>query len=186
MTETRTCKYEPCSKTFTPTHPRQIFCEPTCRSNQWYVDNPGKGRALVDGALRSVAGPEPTDCERIAAKLKTLGSRGLHSHEIRKLGFSGNPSQRITELEDQGYEIRHVREHVGRRPGTRYFLISEPGQKAAGVGAGSPSSCTDPGGQGSPSSATDRPRPPIDGEPAARLFGDESAAARHMRDDLAA
>lgn len=28
----RTCRYEPCSKEFTPNHPRQEFCEPTCWS----------------------------------------------------------------------------------------------------------------------------------------------------------
>jgi hypothetical protein len=55
MTETRICKYEPCSKEFEPTHPRQIFCEPTCRTNQHYLDHPEKGRSLQGGALRSVA-----------------------------------------------------------------------------------------------------------------------------------
>lgn len=53
--ETRHCKYEPCSKESVPTHARQIFCEPTCRANQHYVDNPEKGRVLQGGALRSVA-----------------------------------------------------------------------------------------------------------------------------------
>jgi hypothetical protein len=53
---TRTCAYAPCSKEFEPEHWRQIFCTPTCRANQHYVDHPEKGRALVDGALRCVAG----------------------------------------------------------------------------------------------------------------------------------
>jgi hypothetical protein len=52
---TRVCKYEPCSKEFEPTHPRQVFCEPTCRTNQHYLEHPEKGRSLQGGALRSVA-----------------------------------------------------------------------------------------------------------------------------------
>lgn len=55
MSERRTCKYEPCSKEFEPTHPRHEFCEPTCRANQHYLEHPEKGRRLQGGALRSVA-----------------------------------------------------------------------------------------------------------------------------------
>lgn len=125
---TRTCRYEPCSKEFTPNHPRQEFCEPTCRANQHYVDHPEKGRGVRRGALQSVAAPpkEPFDRDRILTALKARGSQGIHSHEIRRLGLSGHPSMRVSELEERGYEIEHHREHKGRRPGVRYVLVSEP------------------------------------------------------------
>ncbi len=73
---------------------------------------------------------ELTDCDRIAIALKARGSAGIHSHEIRKLGLSGHPSMRISELEERGYVIEHTREFKGRRPGVRYTLISEPGELA--------------------------------------------------------
>jgi len=69
---------------------------------------------------------EPYDRDRILIALKARGSQGVHSHEIRRLGLSGHPSMRISELEDRGYEIEHTREHKGRRPGVRYMLVSEP------------------------------------------------------------
>ena len=51
----RTCRYQPCSKEFTPNHPRQEFCEPTCRASQHYLEHPEKGRVLPGDALQCVA-----------------------------------------------------------------------------------------------------------------------------------
>jgi hypothetical protein len=75
MPETRTCKYEPCSKEFEPTHPRHEFCEPTCRANQHYLEHPEKGREIQGGALRSVATHPLTEArikqEASKSKVKT-------------------------------------------------------------------------------------------------------------------
>lgn len=40
---------------------------------------------------------EPTDCERLLEWAERMGPVGIHSHDARKHGFSGNPSQRIKE-----------------------------------------------------------------------------------------
>lgn len=65
-----------------------------------------------------------SDCERILAALEARGE--LTSYEIRTEGLSGNPSQRINELRDRGYEIEGVpasREvHGQKRPMTIYKL----------------------------------------------------------------
>ena len=69
-----------------------------------------------------------TDNERIAEYLERHGS--VTSYEIRVLELSGNPSQRINELTDAGYEIRaerYTREvHGKKRPACRYTLIASP------------------------------------------------------------
>lgn len=64
----------------------------------------------------------PTDCERMLALLREAEMYGVHSHEIRRKGISGNPSQRIAELRAKGYNIESKRENRGKRPGTRYIL----------------------------------------------------------------
>lgn len=86
----------------------------------------GDGVAQPDGerVLRVVK--EPTDCERLANFLRVRGPAGGHSHEIRRLAISGNPSQRVADLEAQGFVIEHQREFKGRRPGMRYVLVAEP------------------------------------------------------------
>jgi hypothetical protein len=92
-------------------------------------ESDGSGQILDLSEARS-ARPlqQPTDCQRLLIALRARGPAGLHTHEIRKLGISGNPSQRAADLEERGYELRRKREHKGRRPGVRLFLVSEPGQ----------------------------------------------------------
>jgi hypothetical protein len=71
---------------------------------------------------------EPTDAERLLLALRARGEVGIHSHEIRKLSISGNPSQRVADLEALGHRIEHTREFQGRRPGVRYTLVAEAEQ----------------------------------------------------------
>jgi len=92
-----------------------VYASETCSKRARRAASPDKARTT-----------EPTDCERVLAVLRARGKSGIHSHEIRKLGLSGNPSQRVRELEAQGFEISHEREHKGRRPGIRYRLVAEP------------------------------------------------------------
>lgn len=61
--------------------------------------------------------------------LRAAGQRGVHSFEMREQ-YIANPSQRILELEQLGFEIKHGRRERlnGTAYGRRYYLISEPGQ----------------------------------------------------------
>lgn len=65
-----------------------------------------------------------SDKLRMLALLEEAGSRGIHTHDVRKLGVSGNPSERRRELLEDGYGIKVVRENRGKRPGARYILGS--------------------------------------------------------------
>lgn len=63
-----------------------------------------------------------TDRDRVLARLREAGSRGVHSHDLRREGYTGNPSQRCNELADEGHTIRRVREARNGRPGVRFIL----------------------------------------------------------------
>lgn len=63
-----------------------------------------------------------TDAKRMLALLEAH-PRGVHSHELRRLGISGNPSQRAADLEAQGHEIERKREFRNGRNGTLYKLV---------------------------------------------------------------
>lgn len=67
-----------------------------------------------------------TDNEAIIKALREVPSTGAHSSELRRFEFTGNPSQRVSELRDRGYEIRVEEENRGKRPGIRIWLVSEP------------------------------------------------------------
>lgn len=55
---------------------------------------------------------------------------GVHTHDLRKMGYSGNPSQRATDIERKyGVTVQRERERRNGRNGSRF--------KIAGVGAGS-------------------------------------------------
>lgn len=57
---------------------------------------------------------------------------GVHTHDLRKMGYSGNPSQRATDIERKyGVPVQRERERRNGRNGSRF--------KLAGVGAGSDS-----------------------------------------------
>lgn len=65
---------------------------------RWAHGRTGSGRVSA----------KPTQRARVLAFLRDAGARGIHTHELRA-AFIGNPSQRITELEDAGHEIVHKR-----------------------------------------------------------------------------
>lgn len=66
-----------------------------------------------------------TDAARILQRLR----RGpVHTTELRREGYSGNPAQRVAELEAAGHRIHHERTpwkdaHGKTRPGTTYTLL---------------------------------------------------------------
>ena len=57
---------------------------------------------------------------RLLKALKELDS--LHTFDIREELRIGNPSERITDLENRGWAITHAREKRGDSWGTRYTL----------------------------------------------------------------
>lgn len=64
--------------------------------------------------------------DRVAHMLRAAGEKGVHTFTLRQ-AYIGNPSERIRELEDQGWVIRHTRERLhGTAHGTRYVKVSEP------------------------------------------------------------
>lgn len=69
--------------------------------------------------------------KKVLRMLKDAASRGVHTFELRAECIA-NPSQRVTELEKKyGCVITHNRERLrGQAYGTRYVLISEPGDDA--------------------------------------------------------
>jgi len=66
-----------------------------------------------------------SDRDRILAALRNAGTQGMHSHDLRKLGYSGNPSQRVAELRDDGHRITGELERRNKRHGIRWWLIEE-------------------------------------------------------------
>lgn len=73
-----------------------------------------------------------SDKDKLLAILRDRGEKGVHTSELRRMGASGNPSQRRLDLLADGYEIRSEREsYRGRdgktRPGARFILESGPG-----------------------------------------------------------
>lgn len=96
------------------------------RADAVYASEACKKRAQRATSRDKAGTGQPTDTQRLLIALQARGPKGIYSHEIRKLGISGNPSQRVADLEALGYEIDHRREHKGRRPGVRYTLTAEP------------------------------------------------------------
>lgn len=88
-----------------------------------------------------------TDKLRMLALLRERGDNGVHTSELRRLGYSGNPSQRRIELLDEGYDIASIREsYIGAdgksRPGARFILNAEPERPSVSDGPDSPLSGT--------------------------------------------
>lgn len=73
-----------------------------------------------------------SDRDRFLAALEEAGPAGLHSHDARRQGLTGHPSERAAELERMGYSIRREKAFVKNRPGVWFILES-----TAGVHAGS-------------------------------------------------
>lgn len=78
-----------------------------------------------------------SDRERTLDFLRERGGIGVTSFELRRFGITGNPSQRIRELRDEGYVISQVPYAEAHRQGRRYFLELDlhPGSSTSGAGA---------------------------------------------------
>jgi hypothetical protein len=64
--------------------------------------------------------------EIVAQLLRSNGSRGVHTFELRR-AFIANPSERVADLEREGWLIDHKREPLnGNARGCRYTLVSSP------------------------------------------------------------
>ena len=74
-----------------------------------------------------------TDARRFYVLMRDAGATGVHSHDIRRLGCSGNPSQRAKDIVDHGVDVSTRREAVGRRPGSRYWLAEHAPDDAVAV-----------------------------------------------------
>ena len=63
-----------------------------------------------------------TDSQRMWQLLNRSQGRGMHSHELRAAGISGNPSQRAKDITSKGQQVWKLREPRNGRPGVRFFL----------------------------------------------------------------
>ena len=63
-----------------------------------------------------------TDSRRFYVLMRDAGSIGVHSHDARRLGVSGNPSQRAKDIVSKGVAISTAREARNGRPGSRFWL----------------------------------------------------------------
>ena len=115
-----------------------------------------------------------TQLDRLRMMFVTAGPVGLFSGDLRKAGF-GNPSQRVEELEEEGWRFREQREPYpsGRGVGKRWWLLSKPAvtlaQAAEAIRA-----------QG-PSSPNDIPETCLGGDPAgSRLPAQAAAESRSL------
>jgi hypothetical protein len=72
-----------------------------------------------------------SDCDRLVAMFSASGERGVFSGDIRREGISGNPSQRIADLERRGFTFRQEREAYPsgkRRMGVRWWIVTRPAE----------------------------------------------------------
>lgn len=113
-----------------------------------------------------------TQRQRVLEALIAAGSRGVHTFELRQ-AFIGNPSQRIADLEAEGYVITHTRERLhGTAIGTRYRLVA--GARTAS-GAGSVGGPEQGEANPAPTLALDLEVTPS--KPQSAIFGYEADAA---------
>jgi hypothetical protein len=70
--------------------------------------------------------------------LQREGSRGVHTLDLRREGFSGNPSQRATDIEKKyGVRVDRQIEYRGKKRGSRFRLVGV----GVGQGQGSRKEC---------------------------------------------
>lgn len=63
-----------------------------------------------------------TDSQKLWWLMKQAGAEGVHSHDLRAQGVSGNPSSRAKDCVSKGQPVFTAREARGKRPGARYWL----------------------------------------------------------------
>lgn len=142
MIEMRVCELPECPNEFVADPPEKRFCCDAHRAQKWKRDkaygrtpaeaarNGGNGAQVVT-VLPHREADEP-QADYVYRCLKLRGPAGVHTFELRRR-FIGNPSQRIADLENQGYRIKHgEREQLnGQAYGTRYWLAEYVEEMAA-------------------------------------------------------
>lgn len=63
-----------------------------------------------------------TDARKMYVLLREAGPTGVHSHDLRSSGTTGQPSQRAKDIASNGVPLATKREARGKRPGSRYWL----------------------------------------------------------------
>lgn len=63
-----------------------------------------------------------TDARKMWTLLRDAGETGCHSHDLRRQGITGNPSQRAKDIASKGVAIWTAREPRNGRPGSRWWL----------------------------------------------------------------
>lgn len=74
-----------------------------------------------------------TDSRKMYVLLRDSGIKGMHSHELRRAGITGNPSQRAKDIASKGVELWTCREAKNGRPGSRYWLAEHAPEWAVPV-----------------------------------------------------
>lgn len=62
------------------------------------------------------------DTRLFYALIRESGHAGFHSHEARRRGVTGNPSQRAKDIVSKGFPLWTARDSRGGRPGSLYWL----------------------------------------------------------------
>lgn len=62
--------------------------------------------------------------EKIINALRAVGSKGIHSFDMRQIGGLQAPI-RILELKREGFNIKSIPEKKGNANGCRYILVTE-------------------------------------------------------------
>jgi hypothetical protein len=63
-----------------------------------------------------------TDARRFYVLIRDAGAAGFHSHDARRQGVSGNPSQRAKDIVSKGVPLWTARKARNGRPGSLYWL----------------------------------------------------------------
>lgn len=91
-----------------------VYASEACSKRARRAASPDKGRT-----------GRKTDTDKLV-ELLLQNPSGVHTHDLRRRGISGNPSQRATDAEEKyGIKIERTRESRNGRPGSRFTLIGE-------------------------------------------------------------
>lgn len=110
---------------------------------------------------RSDYDPGDVLCDRDVVLLVLRDKGSVHSHDLRRGGFTGNPSERVRELRSLGHTISAKREPRGkgrRRNGVLFTLLFEVGGSAGSISDGSEDSASAASDlRGNPRAASETP-----------------------------
>ena len=112
-----------------------VYASEACSKRARRAASPDKGRT-----------GRKTDTDKLV-ELLLQNPNGVHTHDLRRMGISGNPSQRATDAEEKyGIKIDRVRESRNGRPGSRFTLAGEGGA-SSGESSALPSGEKERGGE---------------------------------------